>query len=53
MPKTTIKARAEAIIADESRYDTDTRRALQLSLERDSPKMLAELVKRAEAGETV
>jgi hypothetical protein len=53
MPKTTIRQRAVAIIADAAQYDDDTRRAIQLSLERDSPKMLAELVKRAEAGETV
>jgi hypothetical protein len=53
MSKTTIRQRAEAIIADAAQYTDDTRRAIQLSLERDSPKMLAELVGRAESGETV
>ncbi len=49
----TSRRRAQVIIADAARYDEDTRRALQLSLERDSPDELAGMVKRAEAGETI
>jgi phage gp29-like protein len=53
VPHATSRRRAQAIIADAERYDEDTRRALQLSLERDSPDELAGMVKRAEAGETI
>ena len=53
VPHATSRRRAQAIIAGPARYDEDTRRALQLSLERDHPDELAGMVKRAEAGETI
>ena len=47
-----IRQRAGAIIANLDAYDTDTRDAIYNALE-GVPATLAELVKRAEAGETI
>jgi hypothetical protein len=49
---TIIKERAGAIIANLDAYDSDTRAAIYNALE-GVPATLAELVKRAEAGETI
>jgi hypothetical protein len=49
---TIIRQRAGAIIANLDAYDTDTRDAIYNALE-GVPAQLAELVKRAEAGETI
>ena len=49
---TIIRERAGAIIANLDAYDTDTRDAIYNALE-GVPATLAELVKRAEAGETI
>jgi nucleotide-binding universal stress UspA family protein len=48
-----LRGRAEAIVNDPRGYDADTRRAVSLSLEKDDDETLAEIVRRAEAGDTV
>jgi hypothetical protein len=50
--RTTLRTRAEAII-NSTAYDTDTRRALELSLERGDAADIREMVRRAEAGDTI
>jgi hypothetical protein len=49
----TIKQRAAAIIANTKRCDAETREAISNSLKRDRAADLAEMVKRAEAGEEI
>lgn len=53
MKRTTMRARAEAIINSPDAFDPDTRRALQLSLERGDAADIREMVRRAEAGDTI
>jgi hypothetical protein len=48
-----LTQRAEAIIGDRKRYDSDTRRSIAISLKNSDPDTLAEDVRRAEAGETL
>lgn len=48
-----LRRRAEAIVKDAARYDADTRRAVELSIQRGDAENLAVTVERAEAGETV
>ena len=53
MKRTTMRRRAEAIINSPDAYDADTRRAVELSLERKDASDIRETVRRAEAGDTV
>ena len=53
MKRTTMRARAEAIINNRRAYDVDTRRAVELSLARTRRARLRETVRRAEAGDTI
>jgi hypothetical protein len=53
MKRTMMRKRAEAIINSPDAYDADTRRALQLSLERNDAADIREMVRRAEAGDTL
>ncbi len=50
--RTTMRTRAEAIISSPA-YDTDTRRALELSLEQGDAADIREMVRRAEAGDVI
>lgn len=50
--RTSVKARARAIIADAKGYDDETRHAIKNSLE-ENDSDLAELVRRAESGEQI